>query len=136
MQTCRAGSIHFLTIKADIPGVAKDDIKVAFENGVVTVQGDRKQEKEEENKHFHRIESFYGSFTRSFSLPENADTAGLKAAASDAVQVPVEQAMIRADGCGDWIFNSGRNRRISIQSGSPPRCWMACWPVRKTLMPV
>lgn len=55
MQPCRAGSIQFPTIKADIPGVAKEDIKVTFENGVVTVQGDRKQEKEEENKHCHRI---------------------------------------------------------------------------------
>ena len=95
-------------IKADIPGVAKDDLKVTVENGVLTVQGDRKQEKEEDNKHFHRVERFYGSFTRSFSLPENADATALKAAAkegqltvtipkkaasaaaSDTVQVPVE----------------------------------------------
>lgn len=94
-------------IKADIPGVAKDDLKVTVENGVLTLQGERRQEKEEENKRFHRVERFYGSFTRSFTLPEDADAAALKAVAregqltvtipkkadspsSNAVQVPVE----------------------------------------------
>ena len=94
-------------IKADIPGVAKDAIKITMDNGMLTIQGERKQEKEEENKRFHRIERFYGSFTRSFSLPEDADPSAIKAAAEDgqltvtiprkevaatttAVQVPVE----------------------------------------------
>ncbi|KMM17949.1 Hsp20/alpha crystallin family protein [Synechococcus sp. GFB01] len=94
-------------IKADIPGVAKDDLKVSVDNGVVTIQGERRQEKEEENKRFHRVERFYGSFTRSFTLPDDADASGLKATARDgqltvtipkrtsepsstAVQVPVE----------------------------------------------
>lgn len=94
-------------IKADIPGVAKDDLKVTVDNGVITIQGERRQEKEEDTKRLHRVERFYGSFTRSFSLPDDADAAGLKASAqegqlsvriprkasapsSTAVQVPVE----------------------------------------------
>lgn len=70
-------------IKADIPGVSKDAIRISLENGMLTIQGERKQEKEEENKRFHRIERFYGSFTRSFSLPEDADSAAIKASAED-----------------------------------------------------
>ena len=94
-------------VKADIPGVAKDDIKITVDNDVLTIQGERKQEQEEENKHFHRVERFYGSFIRSFTLPDDADAAALKAAAQEgqltvtipkkvsapsasAVQVPVE----------------------------------------------
>lgn len=94
-------------IKADIPGVAKEDIKVSVDNDVLTIQGERRQEKEEENKHFHRVERFYGSFIRSFTLPDDANAAALKAASQEgqltvtipkkeptpsasAVQVPVE----------------------------------------------
>ena len=68
-------------VKADIPGVAKEDIKVTVDNNILTIQGERKQEQEEENKHFHRVERFYGSFSRSFTLPDDADSASLKAAA-------------------------------------------------------
>jgi HSP20 family protein len=94
-------------VKADIPGVAKEDIKITVDNDILTIQGERKQEKEEESKHFHRVERFYGSFIRSFTLPDDADAAALKAAAQEgqltvtipkkvpapsasAVQVPVE----------------------------------------------
>lgn len=94
-------------VKADIPGVAKEDIKITVDNDVLTIQGERKQEQEEENKHFHRVERFYGSFIRSFTLPDDADAAALKAVAQEgqltvtipkkasapsasAVQVPVE----------------------------------------------
>jgi HSP20 family protein len=81
-------------IKADIPGVSKDAIKVTMDNGMLTIQGERKQEKEEENKRFHRIERFYGSFTRSFSLPEDADPTAIKAAAEDGqltVTIPLKE---------------------------------------------
>lgn len=70
-------------IQADIPGVSKDDLKVAVQDGVLTIQGERKQEQEEENKRFHRVERFYGSFTRSFTLPEDADVSALKASAKE-----------------------------------------------------
>ncbi|MCX5948965.1 MAG: Hsp20/alpha crystallin family protein [Cyanobacteria bacterium] len=70
-------------IKADIPGLSKDVIKVTMDNGLLTIQGERQQEKHEENKRFHRIERFYGSFTRRFSLLEGADLSVFKAAAED-----------------------------------------------------
>ena len=57
-------------IKAEIPDVKKEDVKVTLEDGVLTIQGERKHEKEEKGKKFHRIERFYGSFVRTFSLPD------------------------------------------------------------------
>lgn len=56
-------------IKAELPEVKKEDINVSVNNGVVTLSGERKSETRDEKE--HRIERFYGSFSRSFSLPEN-----------------------------------------------------------------
>ena len=66
-------------IKAEIPEVNKEDVKVTVHNGVLTIQGDRKQEAEEKGKKFHRVERFYGSFTRCFTLPDNVDEAKISA---------------------------------------------------------
>ncbi|MBT6227369.1 MAG: Hsp20/alpha crystallin family protein [Candidatus Scalindua sp.] len=70
-------------IKAEIPEVKKEDVKVTVDNGVLTIRGERKQEKEEKGKKFHRVERHYGSFTRSFSLPENIDETKTKASFKD-----------------------------------------------------
>ena len=60
-------------VKADLPEVKKEDVKVTVENGVLTITGERKFEKEEKDKKYHRIERSYGSFFRSFTLPDAAD---------------------------------------------------------------
>jgi HSP20 family protein len=60
-------------IKAEIPGVKKEDVKVTIQDGMLTMQGERKMEKEEKGKKFHRIERSYGNFVRSFRLPDDAD---------------------------------------------------------------
>jgi len=70
-------------IKVEIPEVNKEDVKVAVYNGVLTIRGERKQEKEEHGKKFHRVERKYGSFTRSFTLPDNVDENAIKAAFKD-----------------------------------------------------
>ena len=70
-------------IKAEIPEVKKEDVKVTVENGVLTIRGERKQEAEEKGKKFHRVERHYGSFTRSFTLPDNVDAANIKASFKD-----------------------------------------------------
>jgi HSP20 family protein len=70
-------------IKAEIPEVNKEDVKVTVHNGVLTIQGERKQEKEEKGKKFHRVERLYGSFTRSFTLPDNVDETKISALFKD-----------------------------------------------------
>jgi HSP20 family protein len=60
-------------IKAELPEVQKDDVKVTLEEGVLTIQGERKREKEDKGKRFHRVERSYGSFVRSFTLPDYVD---------------------------------------------------------------
>ena len=60
-------------IKAELPEVKKEDVKVTLQDGVLTIQGERKQEKEEKRKKFHRVERSYGSFVRSFTLPDYVD---------------------------------------------------------------
>lgn len=56
-------------VKAELPEMKKEDVKVTVEDGVLTISGERKMEKEEKNKKYHRIEREYGSFVRAFSLP-------------------------------------------------------------------
>ena len=59
-------------IKAELPEVNKEDVKVIVENGSVAIRGERKFEKEENHKRYHRIERSYGSFVRSFSIPDDS----------------------------------------------------------------
>jgi len=70
-------------IKGEIPGVKKEDVKVNIQNGMLTIQGERKMEKEEEGKKYHRIERCYGSFLRSFQIPDDADENAIKAEFKD-----------------------------------------------------
>jgi HSP20 family protein len=70
-------------IKAEIPEVKKEDVKVIVDNGVLTIRGERKQEREEKGKKYHRVERYYGSFTRSFTLPDNVDETKIKATFKD-----------------------------------------------------
>jgi len=60
-------------IKAELPEVKKEDVKVTLESGVLTIQGERKQEKEEKGKKFHRVERSYGAFLRTFTVPMDAE---------------------------------------------------------------
>ncbi len=66
-------------IKAELPGVKKEDIKVTLQEGVLTIQGERKQEKEEKGRKYHRIERSYGTFMRSFTLPDSVDDSKVSA---------------------------------------------------------
>ena len=59
-------------IKAELPEVKREDVKVTVENGMLRITGERKFEKEEKDKKYHRIERAYGSFERTFALPEDA----------------------------------------------------------------
>ncbi len=72
-------------LKADLPEVKKEDVKVNVENGVLTITGERKFEKEEKDKKYHRVERAYGNFLRSFALPDDADSAKVNAEFKDGV---------------------------------------------------
>ena len=60
-------------IKAELPDMKKEDVRLTVEDDVLAISGERKFEKEETSKKYHRVERAYGSFVRSFSLPEDAD---------------------------------------------------------------
>jgi HSP20 family protein len=72
-------------IKAELPEVQKDDVKVTVENGTLTISGERKAEKEEKGRKFHRLERYYGRFERNFSIPDDADGSNVKAEFKDGV---------------------------------------------------
>ena len=71
------------TIKADLPEVRKEDVHVTVEDGTIRITGERKFEKEEKGRRYHRLERSYGSFERSFVLPEGAKTDKVKAEFKD-----------------------------------------------------
>lgn len=72
-------------IKVELPEVQKDDVKVTVENGTLTISGERKSEKEEKGKKFHRVERYYGRFERNFTIPDDADAGNVKADCKDGV---------------------------------------------------
>src|SRR6184192_1455165 len=64
---------HNITLKIEVPGIDEKDIDVSIENNTLTVRGERTLEKEEKEENFQRAERQYGSFTRSFTLPNSVD---------------------------------------------------------------
>lgn len=58
-----------IILEAELPGMKPEDVELSIENNVITIRGERKFEKKEENDNYHRVERSYGSFTRSFTLP-------------------------------------------------------------------
>jgi HSP20 family protein len=74
-------------IEAELPGVKEADVEVNIENGVLTLRGERREEKEEKGKKYHRVESSYGSFMRSFTLPEDGDEEKITASYKDGLLI-------------------------------------------------
>jgi HSP20 family protein len=72
-------------IKAELPEVRKEDVSITVQDGMLSLSGERKQEKTEDNEKTHRVERFYGSFARRFALPENIDEEGIRAEGRDGV---------------------------------------------------
>jgi HSP20 family protein len=82
-------------VKAELPELKKEEVKVKVENGELTISGERKLEKEEKGRKFHRIERSYGSFLRSFTLPENVSADKVSAEFKDGlltVRLPKDEA--------------------------------------------
>jgi HSP20 family protein len=74
-----------LVLKAELPDMKREDINVTFENSVLTIHGERKLAQEIKREHVQRMERYYGSFTRSFTLPATVDGTRITAAYKDGV---------------------------------------------------
>jgi HSP20 family protein len=72
-------------IRLELPDVKKEDVKIAVADGVITISGERKMERQDQSENAIRIESMYGAFTRSFVLPDYVDIKGIHAEAKDGV---------------------------------------------------
>ncbi|HUN24668.1 MAG TPA: Hsp20/alpha crystallin family protein [Steroidobacteraceae bacterium] len=72
-------------IRAELPAVRKEDVKVTVEAGMLTIEGERKHSKEANGERLHRAERFYGRFMRQFSLPENAQADAVRCESADGV---------------------------------------------------
>ena len=76
---------HEYLFKADLPEMKKDDVKVTIENGILYISGERRAEKEEKKRKFHRLERFFGTFEHTFTVPEDADPTKIRAEFRDGV---------------------------------------------------
>ena len=68
-----------VTVRAEVPGMDKDDINITLSNGLLTIQGEKKHEKKEEKENYRFVESRYGSFSRSFRIPPGVDAKKIEA---------------------------------------------------------
>jgi len=76
---------HEVVLKAELPGVKREDIDLKVENNTLTIKGERRQEKSVAKEHYHRVERCYGAFGRSFSLPNTIDSEKVRAEYRDGV---------------------------------------------------
>ena len=71
--------------KLEVPGLARDDVNVELNNNTLTIKGEKKENKEVKKEDYHRVESFTGSFSRSYTLPRNVDSKKIKANIKDGI---------------------------------------------------
>jgi HSP20 family protein len=72
-------------LKVELPGISKEDVNVEFENGILTINGERKEEKDVKEDNVHRVERCYGTFSRSFRLPKNVNDKKISANMKDGI---------------------------------------------------
>jgi HSP20 family protein len=76
---------HEVVLKAELPEMKREDISVTFENGVLTLRGERKFDQETKQENYHRVERRHGTFSRSFTLPNTVDPSRISAAYKDGI---------------------------------------------------
>ena len=89
-----------LKIKAEIPGMKKEDLKVSVKNGYLMISGEKKQEKETKESSYHRVERYYGQFCRTIALPSDVEADKVKAEYKDGVlniEIPKPESMKSRD---------------------------------------
>jgi HSP20 family protein len=74
-----------MVVRAELPGMSKDNIELSLQDNVLTLKGEKKQEKKEDEENYHRVERNYGSFTRSFTLPATVDQNNIQAIFKDGI---------------------------------------------------
>jgi HSP20 family protein len=72
-------------IRAELPAVKKEEVQVTYDDGIITIRGERKQQKDDKGEKFHRMETFFGSFERSFSLPDNVNADAIRCESKDGI---------------------------------------------------
>lgn len=72
-------------IRAELPAVKKEDVQVTLDEGIITIKGERRQQSDNKSEKYHRVESFYGSFERSFALPDNVSADNIRCESKDGV---------------------------------------------------
>ncbi len=72
-------------IRAELPAVKKEDVEVTFDDGMITIKGERKQQKDDKTERYHRMETFYGSFERRFSVPDNVSADAIRCESKDGI---------------------------------------------------
>jgi HSP20 family protein len=85
-------------IRATLPAVKKEDVSVTLQDGLLTLSGERRQQQEQNGEKIHKVESLYGSFSRSFALPEGIDEGAIRAESRDGVltiHVPKSKEEVR-----------------------------------------
>ena len=88
---------HAYHVEVDLPGVKKDDINVDVKDNIVTISGERKSKKEVKEEDYYKVESSYGKFERSFTLPENVDVENIHAESQDGVLEVVIPKLIKVE---------------------------------------
>lgn len=76
---------HEVVLKAELPDMKREDINLTFENGVLTIKGERKVNEDVRREHYHRAERHHGTFSRSFTLPNTVDATRISASYKDGV---------------------------------------------------
>jgi HSP20 family protein len=107
-----------ILVKAELPGIKLEDIQLSVENNVLTVTGERKLEKSEKQEGYHRIERAYGTFSRSFNLPNTVDAEHIDADLSDGV-LTVRVPKKAAPEPKRIEVKTGAGGRQSVKAGKP-----------------
>ena len=105
-------------VAAELPGIRREDVRVRLEDNVLTVEGERRQEKETKGERMHRIERVYGSFQRRFTLPDDADAGNIHAESKDGV-LTVHVAKRQVQKPTTWPATARRRRRACPRTPEP-----------------
>jgi HSP20 family protein len=109
-----------ITLTAELPGFSEDQVEVQMEGGVLTIRGERKFEDEKEGRNFHRLERSYGTFVRSFTLPNNVDRENIHASFNNGlleIELPKrEEARPRQIKVSSGQTESKKQKQIDVQT--------------------